>query len=51
MTTPLRERPAWSALEAHYAEIRDLHLRDLFAEDASRGERLGAEGAGLYLDY
>ena len=35
VTTPLRERPAWSALEAHYAEIRDLHLRDLFAEDAS----------------
>ena len=51
VTTPLRERPAWSALEAHYAEIRDLHLRDLFAEDPTRGERLAAEGAGLYLDY
>ena len=51
MTTPLRERPAWRALEAHHAEIHDLHLRDLFAQDATRGERLAAEGAGLYLDY
>src|SRR2546428_387922 len=50
-TTPLRERPAWAALEKHYAEIRDEHLRGLFANDPARGERLGAEGAGLYLDY
>ena len=49
--TPLRERPAWAALERHYAEIRELHLRDLFAEDPTRGERLAAEGAGIYLDY
>jgi glucose-6-phosphate isomerase len=49
--TPLRERPAWSALEAHYGEIRDVHLRELFAADPARGERLAAEGAGLYLDY
>ena len=49
--TPLRERPAWAALERHYGEIRDLHLRDLFAEDPTRGERLAAEGAGIYLDY
>ncbi len=49
--TPLRQRAAWEALEAHYSEIRDLHLRDLFADDATRGERLTAEGAGLYLDY
>jgi glucose-6-phosphate isomerase len=48
---PLRERPAWKALEAHYAEIGDLHLRDLFADDPTRGERLAAEGAGVYLDY
>ena len=47
----LRERPAWSALQEHHAEIRDLHLRDLFAADPERGERLVAEGAGLYLDY
>ncbi|MBV9335562.1 MAG: glucose-6-phosphate isomerase [Solirubrobacterales bacterium] len=48
---PLRERPAWKALEKHYDEIRGTHLRDLFAADAGRGERLVAEGAGLYLDY
>jgi glucose-6-phosphate isomerase len=50
-TAPLRDRPAWSALEKHYREIRDLHLRGLFADDPARGERLVAEGAGLYLDY
>ena len=51
MTEPLRQRPAWSALETHCAGIRDLHLRDLFAADEGRGERLAVEGAGLYLDY
>jgi len=45
------ETPAWRALQAHYAKIKDTHLRQLFAEDAKRGERLVAEGAGLYLDY
>ncbi|MGI8827201.1 MAG: glucose-6-phosphate isomerase [Chloroflexota bacterium] len=50
-TQPLTQRPAWKALETHYREIRDRHLRDLFAEDERRGERLIAEGAGLYLDY
>jgi glucose-6-phosphate isomerase len=48
---PLRERRAWRELEAHHAEIRDRHLRDLFADDPERGERLTAEAAGLYLDY
>ncbi len=50
-STPLRSRPAWRALERHYAEVRGLHLRDMFAGDPGRGERLVAEGAGLYLDY
>ena len=45
------ERPAWKALEAHYKKIRKLHLRKLFAEDPTRGERFTAEAAGLYLDY
>ncbi len=49
--TPLRERPAWKALERHFPLVRDRHLRDLFAEDSTRGERLAAEGAGIYLDY
>ena len=47
----LRERPAWSALEKHFAEIAARHLRELFDEDAERGERFTAEGAGLFLDY
>ncbi|MDQ3876407.1 MAG: glucose-6-phosphate isomerase [Actinomycetota bacterium] len=47
----LRERTAWKRLEQHYAEIREVHLRELFAHDPERGERLTAEGAGLYLDY
>ena len=50
-TIPLRERPSWKALEQHHAEIGARHLRELFAEDPGRGERLTAEAAGLYLDY
>jgi glucose-6-phosphate isomerase len=50
-TTPLRQRPAWKALEQHHHEIGERHLRELFAEDPGRGERLAAEAAGLYLDY
>jgi glucose-6-phosphate isomerase len=49
--SPLRDRPAWKALERHYEEIRGAHLRELFATDQSRGERLTVEAAGLYLDY
>jgi glucose-6-phosphate isomerase len=49
--TPPRERPAWAALTAHHEAIRGTHLRELFAQDPARGERLTAEGAGLYLDY
>jgi glucose-6-phosphate isomerase len=45
------ELPAWSALRRHHEELGDVHLRALFAEDPQRGERLAAEGAGLYLDY
>jgi glucose-6-phosphate isomerase len=48
---PLRELPAWGELERHHGAIRAAHLRELFAEDPERGERLIAEGAGLYLDY
>src|SRR6201994_1135136 len=49
--TPLRERKAWQALERHYEEIAGRPLRDLFAEEPGRGERLTAEAPGLYLDY
>jgi glucose-6-phosphate isomerase len=49
--TPLRQRKAWQALQRHHDEIAGQHLRDLFAADPGRGERLTAEAAGLYLDY
>jgi len=48
---PLASRPAWKALEAHHAKVKDLHLRQLFADDPARGERLTLEAAGLFLDY
>src|SRR5689334_20745665 len=52
ITKPLQsKRPAWKALEAHYKKIRGVHLCGLFASDPLRGERMIAEGAGLYLDY
>ena len=47
----LRRLDAWQALARHADEIRDLHLRDLFAEDRDRGERLTLEAEGIYLDY
>jgi glucose-6-phosphate isomerase len=51
MTEPLTERKAWKALSTHYKTIRHLHLRDLFANDPARGERMTAGDAGLFLDY
>jgi glucose-6-phosphate isomerase len=48
---PLTHRPEWTALKEHYQKIQHLHLRDLFAADPRRGERLTAEAAGLYFDY
>jgi glucose-6-phosphate isomerase len=47
----LRDRRTWSALVKHHEEIGGLHLRGLFADDQGRGERLTAQGAGLFLDY
>jgi len=49
--TPLTERKSWQALKRHHAEMADRHLRELFAADPGRGERMSAEAAGLYLDY
>ena len=49
--TPLPERKSWQALKRHYDEISGQHLRELFAGDPGRGERMCAEAAGLYLDY
>jgi glucose-6-phosphate isomerase len=49
--TPLPERSAWKELSDHYEQVRDIHLRDLFADDPRRGERLVIEACGIYLDY
>ena len=49
--TGLRQRDAWKELERHFESLQGAHLRDLFADDAGRGERLTVEAAGLYLDY
>jgi len=48
---PLRQRAAYAALARHHADIGSRHLRDLFAGDPDRGQRLTASAAGLYLDY
>jgi glucose-6-phosphate isomerase len=52
----IRKRPTvknrtWKDLQAHYKQVKDLHLRQLFAEDANRGEGMTAEAVGLFLDY
>jgi glucose-6-phosphate isomerase len=49
--TALTQLPAWKSLAAHYTKVRDLHLRQLFAEDPKRGERLTTEAVGIFLDY
>jgi len=50
-STQLTDRPAWKALQAHHAQLRGAHLRELFAADPGRGERLAFEAAGIYFDY
>jgi glucose-6-phosphate isomerase len=48
---PLAKRKAWKALEEHFGEVRKLHLRNLFADDPKRGERMTVEAVGIFLDY
>ena len=50
-TGSLTRRPAWQALASHQQQMKDVHLRTLFAQDPQRGERMIAAGAGLFLDY
>jgi glucose-6-phosphate isomerase len=50
-TKTVTELPAWKALSTHVQKVDRMHLRELFAQDPKRGERLTAEAAGLYLDY
>jgi glucose-6-phosphate isomerase len=47
----LTRRPAWQALQNHYRQIHESHLRQLFADDPKRGERLTLEAVGVFLDY
>jgi len=47
----ISDTPEWHALEAHFDAVRDVHLRDLFADDPQRGERFALEAEGVYLDY
>ena len=47
----LTARPAWKALAAHFQEIQPLHLRQLFADDPKRGDRMAVDAVGVYLDY
>jgi glucose-6-phosphate isomerase len=50
-TVPLTERAAWKALKAHAEQVRGTQLRELFAQDAGRGQRLTVEAEGIFLDY
>ncbi len=50
-TSPLTASPAWKALQAHYAGMRDVQLRKLFEVEPDRGRRMAVEAAGIYLDY
>ena len=49
--TRIIDTPEWQALAAHYDEMKDVHLRDLFAADATRGETMSVAAGDLYLDY
>ena len=49
--TALTLTPSWQALATHHAQVKDVHLRTLFADDPGRAKRFCAEGAGLFLDY
>jgi glucose-6-phosphate isomerase len=50
-TSALRMRPAWAALKKHHQKMKRVHLRQLFAKDRERGERMAVEAAGIYFDY
>jgi glucose-6-phosphate isomerase len=48
---PLRQSKAWKALQAHHQQVGSLHLREIFASDTGRGERLTIDALGLFFDY
>jgi glucose-6-phosphate isomerase len=47
----LTKQKAWKKLQTHYKKTNEVHLRDFFADDPQRGERMTVEGAGIFLDY
>src|SRR5689334_3858468 len=47
----VKKRTTWDALRSHYKKVSQTHLRELFAEDPKRGERMTLTAAGMYLDY
>ena len=49
--TPLTERPEWKALLSHYDQVKDVHLRNLFAEDEGRAQKFMMDAGDLHLDY
>jgi len=51
MTAPLTDRPTWKALTQHHEATKNVHLRQLFADDPSRGQRLALDAVGIYFDY
>ncbi|HNW95925.1 MAG TPA: hypothetical protein PKL60_07045, partial [Anaerolineaceae bacterium] len=51
MSTDLQQTPAWQALEAHYAQVKDLHMRALFAQEPDRFERFSIRFKDILFDY
>src|SRR6516164_1451959 len=52
MSSPrLRAQPSWALLERHFRKMKDVHLRQLFADEPMRGDAFAIEAAGIYLDY
>jgi len=47
----IQETDEWQALAKHYAEVRDVHLRELFGQDADRAAKLSADAVDVHLDY
>ena len=47
----LTTSPAWTALQQHYNEVRDLHMRDLFAQDPQRFSRFSLTFDDILFDY
>jgi glucose-6-phosphate isomerase len=48
---PISQSPEWRALAEHHAQIKDTHLRELFADDPARGTELTVRAGDLYLDF